>query len=235
MCGLPKLGLHDQWLWAIMSSTNDTKLHTHEVAQCLWAWTPVLFRSSSSSYTWFTEKFTHFLSFFQKAIMVLIVLELHEPFWILVCLTHAPLFFEQLCVSFICSYFQSCSCCSHSCCSHSCCSFKLTLLILSKLAFLMLLFKVLRCFSPFWFCCSFKTNPLLALLLLLDQGPPLLPPFHSDLVQQVEPHRNMHVYLHPTSCLLSSLSSFWPSHCTCFFDIYNLVWVCKPISMNPLL
>ncbi len=39
MCGLPKLGLRDQWLWAIMSSTNATKLHAHEVAQCLWAWT----------------------------------------------------------------------------------------------------------------------------------------------------------------------------------------------------
>jgi hypothetical protein len=37
MCGLPKLGLCDQWLWAIMSSTNATKLHAHEVAQCLWA------------------------------------------------------------------------------------------------------------------------------------------------------------------------------------------------------
>jgi hypothetical protein len=92
-------------------------------------------------------------------------------FEFLFAFTPIPLFFEQLCVSFICSYFWSCSCCSHSCYSS-----KLTFLILSKLAFLMLFFKVIHCFSPFWCCCSFKIDPLLALLLLLDQAPSL-PPF----------------------------------------------------------
>ncbi len=64
---LPKLEQQDQWLWAIMSSTNTTKLYAHEMARCLWAWTPLMFKSSSSSYTWSLKKFTHFLSFFLKA------------------------------------------------------------------------------------------------------------------------------------------------------------------------
>ncbi len=41
------------------------------------------------------QNFTHFLSFSQKVIMVLIVLELHEPFWVLIYLTHVPLFLNN--------------------------------------------------------------------------------------------------------------------------------------------
>jgi hypothetical protein len=94
------------------------------------------------------------LSFSQKAIMVFIMLELHEPHWVLVCLTLAPLLFQQLCVSFNSSSSWSRSSCSHSyysskiaflmfLSSHSCyfpCScysFKLTFLMFSKLTFLL--------------------------------------------------------------------------------------------------
>lgn len=52
--------------------------------------TLVLF-TLSSSYIQSTKQFIHFLFFSQKAIMVLIMLELHRPFWVLTCFTHAAL------------------------------------------------------------------------------------------------------------------------------------------------
>jgi len=132
----------------IMSSTNLTKLHRHETTWCQWVWTHVLFRSSSSSYTRSMKKITNFLSFSQKVIMVLIMLELHEPHWVLVCLTPTPLLSKQLCMSFISSYSWSCSCCSHS---YYFSKFKF--LTFSKLAFL-LLFHVLTTLSSSHSWCS---------------------------------------------------------------------------------
>jgi len=142
-----------------MSSTNVTKLHRHETTWCQRAWTHVLFRSSSSSYIWSMKKITNFfslsLSLSQKVIMVLIMLELHEPYWVLVCLTPTLLLSKQLCMSFISSYSWSCSCCSHSyyfskfkvlnvlqahilvALPRSYYSFKLTFLMFSKLTFLL--------------------------------------------------------------------------------------------------
>jgi len=95
------------------------------------------------------------LSLSQKVIMVLIMLELHEPYWVLVCLTPTLLLSKQLCMSFISSYSWSCSCCSHSyyfskfkvlnvlqahilvALPRSYYSFKLTFLMFSKLTFLL--------------------------------------------------------------------------------------------------
>ncbi len=62
--------------------------------------TLVFFRLSSS-YIRSTKQFIHFLSFSQKAIMVLIMLELHKPFWVLIYFTHVALFLNNcLWVSF---------------------------------------------------------------------------------------------------------------------------------------
>ncbi len=62
--------------------------------------TLVFFRLSSS-YIRSTKQFIHFLSFSQKAIMVLIMLELHKPFWVLIYFTHVGLFLNNcLWVSF---------------------------------------------------------------------------------------------------------------------------------------
>ncbi len=62
--------------------------------------TLVLFKLSSS-YIRSTKQFIHFLSLSQKAIMVLIMLELHKPFWVLIYFTHVALFLNNcLWVSF---------------------------------------------------------------------------------------------------------------------------------------
>jgi hypothetical protein len=81
---LPKLGLQDERLWKILSLTNVNNSHAHEAAKSLWALTPILSKSSSSSYIRSTKKITHFFSFFQKVIMVLIMFELYEPFNVLI-------------------------------------------------------------------------------------------------------------------------------------------------------
>jgi hypothetical protein len=103
MCGqdLTKTRAQDQQLWAVLNSTNVTKLHAHEEVQCLWVWTPVLF-ILSSSYIQSTKQFIHFLSFSQKMIMVLIMLELRKHLWVLVYLIHVALFLSNcVWVSFV--------------------------------------------------------------------------------------------------------------------------------------
>lgn len=37
---IPKLGLQDERLWKILSSTNINNSHAHEATKILWAWTP---------------------------------------------------------------------------------------------------------------------------------------------------------------------------------------------------
>ncbi len=78
-----------------LNPTNTTKLHTCEAVQCLWVSTPILFRLSSSSYIQSTKKITPFLSFSQKVIMVLIVLELHESLWVFIYFTYVPFFLNN--------------------------------------------------------------------------------------------------------------------------------------------
>lgn len=62
------------------------------------------------------------------------------------------------------------------------------------------------------FCYYYKINPPLH-------------PFHLDLVQQFKPCHNFPAYSHFTSCMLSSLSSLWLSHCTCVLDIFSSIQV----------
>jgi hypothetical protein len=97
---LPKLRLQDQRLWEILNSTNVNNLHAHEVARIIWAWTLILSRSSSSSYTWSMKKITHVFSFILKAIMVFIVFKLHKPFWVHVALIMFFSCSERMCVNF---------------------------------------------------------------------------------------------------------------------------------------
>jgi len=101
---LPKLGLQDQQLWEILSSTNVNNLHAHEVNKIQRVWTLILSISSSSSYTWSTKKITHIFSFFLKAIMVLVMFKLHEPFWVHVCLTHVLLLLWNDVCAFLSSF-----------------------------------------------------------------------------------------------------------------------------------
>jgi hypothetical protein len=93
MCGkdFTKIRAIISIVMGITNSTNVNNLRRHEVAKIMWAWTFILSRSSSSFYIWFMKKITSIFSFFLKAIMVLIVFKLDEPFGIHVCLTHALL------------------------------------------------------------------------------------------------------------------------------------------------
>jgi hypothetical protein len=79
------------------------------------------------------KNFTHFYFFFQKVIMVLIMLGLHKAF-LNSCLPYSCSYLlKQLCVNFICPSSWLCSRCLHSCYSS-----KLTFLMFSKLVFLLL-------------------------------------------------------------------------------------------------
>jgi len=161
------------------------------------------------------------------------MLELHEPFWILVCLYS----YSSLLWAIVCEFHL------------------LIFLVMFLLLAFLLLFQahILNTLQARILDAILQGYPLLLTLLMLlffqdwssssplvaTRSSPLPPPlFHSYLVQQVEPHHNMPLYLHSTSWSLfnlSNLSSFWPSLCTCVFDIYNSIWVCRQVSTNLLL
>jgi len=65
-----------------MSSTNANNLHAHEVARSLWVWTPIVPKSSSSSYIQSMKKITLFFSF----------LSFRRQSWSSSCLSYMSLF-----------------------------------------------------------------------------------------------------------------------------------------------